>query len=371
LDKTTRKGKIAKVPEGTKEKDDRYIETLRFIKRSLVLFLIPIVLVARVLYLSDIPKAQWLWDIRLALSAIFAIPAILSLFHVGEKKVNLLALVLPKRDIFREAILVAWLFTITLADIAAGQYPYIFVIGIVAIGALFWEKRRFFLLFAVPSAIALSIVGIQIHKVVEYHILALMAASLALGFAMATIIRNWVTLGVEKMHTLEEANKELWDLSFRDGLTGLYNRRFAQEQGASLFTRAARYREYLHVLMIDIDHFKRVNDKLSHPVGDDVLKEISKIIQTCVRSSDFVARYGGEEFIVFLPLAEPELVQSIANRIRNTVNLTKFPKVPWHVTISVGVSGLLEGDSLESLVGRADQFLYISKRTGRNRVSGY
>ena len=196
-------------------------------------------------------------------------------------------------------------------------------------------------------------------------------AATVMGMVVTATIRGTVTPGEERLQYLERENKELWDLSFHDGLTGLFNRRYAQETGQKLFNRAIRYHEQFHALMIDIDHFKRVNDTLGHAAGDEVLKEIATILQDCVRASDFVVRYGGEEFVVYLVQADSELVQNIANRIRDEVASHGFEMVPWQVTISIGVASIQNNDRLENLLDRADKYLYISKRSGRNRVSGF
>ena len=187
----------------------------------------------------------------------------------------------------------------------------------------------------------------------------------------ANIVRNSVLPSEERLKNLEAENEELWNLSYKDTLTGLYNRRYIQQVATHLFSRAIRYKEPLHVLMLDIDHFKKVNDKLGHAVGDEVLKVVAQTIQGAIRTSDTVSRYGGEEFIVYMVKSNPEITQFIANRIRDSVAAIRFPGVPWSVTISIGVAGLQDGDSMEGLVERADQFLYMSKHHGRNRVSGF
>ena len=123
--------------------------------------------------------------------------------------------------------------------------------------------------------------------------------------------------------------------------------------------------------MLDIDHFLRVNDRLSQAVGDGVLREMALILQSCVRASDVAARYGGEEFVVFLLGASSETVQFIASRIRDDVAKHRFDSVPWQVTISIGIASMREGETLTELVDRADKSLYAAKRSGRNRVSGF
>lgn len=186
----------------------------------------------------------------------------------------------------------------------------------------------------------------------------------------ADTIRKNVVPNQERMQSLEEENKELWNMSYKDMLTGLYNRRFMAQKAEQLFTRAIRHREQLHVLMIDIDHFKKVNDTLGHSVGDEVLKAIATTIQTFVSSNDTVIRYGGEEFIVYIVNSTTETTQYVANRIRDGVASIHHSNVPWTVTISIGIASLKDDDTIENQIKRADQFLYASKRNGRNRVSG-
>ena len=260
-------------------------------------------------------------------------------------------------------------------DLEAGRSALALVVGCSCLGLLYWDRPLYlFSLLAADAAAGAAAAFLAIGTADptafrEELCLAVVAA--ALGAASAFAVRRVVAPGVERLHSLERENRELWDLSFRDGLTGLYNRRFAQETGRKVFARASRYHERLHVLMIDIDHFKRVNDKVSHAAGDATLRGIAEILVSCVRSSDIVARYGGEEFMVFLIEAEPETAQFIANRIRDDVAAHRFEEVPWQVTISIGVAGLAGDESLEALVDRADKHLYVAKRSGRNRVAGF
>jgi len=112
-----------------------------------------------------------------------------------------------------------------------------------------------------------------------------------------------------------------------------------------------------------------VNDSLGHAVGDEVLKQLAEIGLSCLRDSDSLARYGGEVFVALLPRASLEDANHVANRLRDTVARTSFSRVPWQVTISIGVTGLKPDEEFGALLERADSFLYLSKQTGRNRVS--
>ncbi|HOX18982.1 MAG TPA: GGDEF domain-containing protein, partial [Spirochaetales bacterium] len=149
----------------------------------------------------------------------------------------------------------------------------------------------------------------------------------------------------------------------------LYNRLYVIEAGQNVVLYHRRYGLELHLALLDIDHFKKVNDTLGHPVGDSVLREFSTIIQGCVRTSDTAARYGGEEFLILLPRTNADDALMVAERIRATVEGHDFRGVPWRLTASLGVATLASTDTMESLVARSDELLYRSKNAGRNRVS--
>ncbi len=256
-------------------------------------------------------------------------------------------------------------------DILARMVPVLLFPGMLILGFTYWNMPKFLLATVTASVLSMAALKFYLTKNIDFEDFTIFFFSLSLTLMCTDIIRKNVLPGMERLRSLELENKELWNLSNRDTLTGLYNRRYMQQTATHLFTRAVRYREQLHILMIDIDHFKKVNDKLGHAVGDEVLKGVANTIQTFVRTSDTVARYGGEEFIVYIVQSNSELTQFIANRIRDGVAAAHFEQVPWQITISIGIAGLKDGDTMDSLIARSDQYLYLSKNTGRNRVSGY
>ncbi|WP_460109699.1 sensor domain-containing diguanylate cyclase [Pseudomonas sp. S3_H04] len=174
----------------------------------------------------------------------------------------------------------------------------------------------------------------------------------------------------QRTAALTQANAELLSLATHDSLTGVYNRRRFDEKLTEytlLFRRTGRP---FSLLLIDADHFKRINDTHGHAVGDEVLQQLAQLIQSSLRTTDFVARYGGEEFAVLLPeIAQPDTPEVVAEKIRAAVAEAGFPAVG-NVTVSIGV-GLADpaDNSHSALIKRADQQLYQAKAAGRNQVA--
>ncbi len=156
-----------------------------------------------------------------------------------------------------------------------------------------------------------------------------------------------------------------------DGLTGLFNHRTGQEKLSEQLRLAERYQRNLAVLMIDVDHFKSINDNYGHPTGDTVLKAVAKLIQRDCRDVDLPVRYGGEEFLLVLPEVNTEGAMIVAERIRKTLAQTAIHHegIEITVTASMGVAGFPENaQSQQQLLDLADKALYLSKRLGRNQV---
>ena len=167
---------------------------------------------------------------------------------------------------------------------------------------------------------------------------------------------------------LAEANAKLEGLATIDGLTGVKNHRAFQEFLEQQFQICRRSMTPLSLLLLDVDKFKNVNDSHGHQTGDDVLRRLAGVLAHEARKSDFVARYGGEEFVVVLPNTHRDGAGEAAERLRLAVEGQKFEF--GGITASFGCSTMRsEDESREDLISRADAALYLSKRTGRNRVS--
>jgi diguanylate cyclase (GGDEF)-like protein len=166
---------------------------------------------------------------------------------------------------------------------------------------------------------------------------------------------------------------QLRDMAIHDQLTGIHNRFYFFDLGNRAFKRALRYQHQLSLVMCDLDHFKQVNDKFGHVVGDQILQEFVALVREEVRQRDVFARYGGDEFILLLQETNREGAMRFSERLRAKVEKTPLEtrQGPISITISSGVSTLQVGrvPSLEHLIDLADQALYISKERGRNRVT--
>jgi len=183
-----------------------------------------------------------------------------------------------------------------------------------------------------------------------------------------SIFANQVAVAIENARLFAEVQ----NLAITDPLTGLYNRRGLIELGRIEFARTRRFGRPFASMMLDIDHFKRVNDTYGHPIGDQVLQALAKHCQSSVREIDLVGRYGGEEFIFLLPETNLEVTKEIAERLRRTIANLSIPtdKGELSVTVSLGVAMYDENTlDLETMIARADQAMYVAKHKGRNRIA--
>lgn len=164
-------------------------------------------------------------------------------------------------------------------------------------------------------------------------------------------------------------NAELEDLSVTDALTGVLNRLGLMHRSDEVIARAHRFSHPLALLLIDLDHFKQVNDLHGHPVGDEVLKRFVAIIQSNLRVSDIFGRWGGEEFLVISPHLLLNDALKLAEKLRKAIEEADFPAAI-RLTTCIGVSEYRSGERVAELIGRADRALYQAKGLGRNRVVG-
>jgi len=193
----------------------------------------------------------------------------------------------------------------------------------------------------------------------------------AVDFIRKPISAQIVRTRASNILKLQAATRKLELLASTDSLTGAFNRRHFMETGNNEIRRSERYDHPFTVLMLDIDHFKAVNDTHGHGVGDDALKKTVEVIQQTLRGEDTLGRLGGEEFAVLLPETNMSRAALLAERIRFAISeiIIDTPTGPLTFTMSIGVSQGTEGDTkIDDVLKRADAGLYKAKEQGRNQV---
>jgi len=192
---------------------------------------------------------------------------------------------------------------------------------------------------------------------VQWALLESLIAIILLGFGSLMLVA-------------EHINGELRRLAEKDGLTDIFNRRAF----LTLFNKAAslaqRSRSDLPLLLVDLDHFKHINDTWGHGRGDEALRHFVQVARRCLRNEDLIGRMGGEEFAIFLPNARLVDARQVAERLREAVAVSPLlsPQGRVDLTVSIGVTLGVAGESVESILNRADRAMYLAKHRGRNRV---
>ncbi|MBC7682596.1 MAG: diguanylate cyclase [Ferruginibacter sp.] len=186
-----------------------------------------------------------------------------------------------------------------------------------------------------------------------------LAVNMVFVIAMVALLAAW----------REEAKARLHTLAMTDGLTGLLNRRGWLERAEGMFANAMRYQQPLTLMMLDIDHFKRVNDAYGHEVGDKALKLFARLLRECRRTGDLVGRLGGEEFCIVLANTHRSASIGFDLRLRTLLRQTAEKELGFPLNFSAGVGVLKDGDAtLTGLLARADAALYEAKKSGRGRL---
>jgi two-component system, sensor histidine kinase LadS len=249
----------------------------------------------------------------------------------------------------------------------------IFLLGVIIAGMVFmgWVERNFFTFHSMQIASLFEIVILgymlmdnlgELYKEKEQATLDAKTYLEQINLSLEQEVES-------RTRELNEKNRMLMELSIRDSMSGLLNHNYCIDQLKNLTSSAIRYGHDLAVIMIDIDHFKSINDQYGHPVGDNVIKEIAEILKTSTRAPDRCGRYGGEEFILLLPQTNEQGAVELAEQIRRSIMGIQIEQIDnLQISASFGVTCFDHERQHADLISIADEALYCAKRNGRNQV---
>ena len=283
-----------------------------------------------------------------------SLPAAVGFILLGVVFANIWQLGRDREALFSPTVILAMTLTVILVSIYHGQtYTLYWVFPLLSLLPLVLQLR---------SALWLGLVsGILLLPILFLSFDTNTAIIICLSMALTWAISAWL------IYAVSAQSRRLRGMAETDPLTGAYNRRFFQLQAQMAFEQWQRNKRPASVLLVDVDHFKRVNDKRGHAAGDLALKNLVDLITTRVRKVDTVCRYGGEEFAVLLPETNAEGAVFVAEEIRAKVEGSRLIKSDT-ITISIGVCELKGVEDTDQWVNLADAALYRAKKSGRNRV---
>jgi diguanylate cyclase (GGDEF)-like protein len=326
------------------------------------------------------PTYRWIWAlIWLHLSmGVFMVGC-----AVGARKLRFAVRSLRARILSTSVVLVGMLFAVLVVMVDQWITPNItpFLIACMVLSAVLYQQpQRSAWIFALTYGAFFFAMGLtqpNVQLLLSNRLNG--AAACVLGWALSVLLwRKFTTIALQQVQLvqanveLQNKQRELEKLTRLDGLTGLFNRSTFVELTQQELDRAQRQGSATALLILDLDHFKRVNDTWGHPAGDAVLRHVAATATKSVRSTDLVGRLGGEEFIVLLPATTLDAARKLAEKLRSRLESSPTPWTPAPIpaTASIGLACNAAGEKrdFESLYNEADKALYLAKTRGRNRV---
>jgi diguanylate cyclase (GGDEF)-like protein len=223
---------------------------------------------------------------------------------------------------------------------------------------------------AITATYALTWLGVafppvQIRNMEQLHFVS----SMGLVMVIATYLFIVETTITSTFRNLNEALRRMQEMAVTDELTGIFNRREILRLAEQERSRVERYAPSFTVCLIDLDHFKTINDTFGHAIGDEVLRQVTERIQRAIRKTDYLGRYGGEEFLLLLVDTDVQQAKAFVERLQELVRTITLAGINHQcITMSVGIAAFRRGESVSQMIARADAALYAAKENGRNRA---
>ena len=282
------------------------------------------------------------------------VPAVGGFLLLGILMINILLLSMNREAFLSPPLVLLLSISLVMLSVYYGQHYNLYLLYPLLVALPILLKTRWAVLLGVLSGlVAAPLVFTQ------YDHTTAMVIGVSMG--LTWLVSAWL------VYAVTEQSRHLKDMAITDPLTGAYNRRYLELQLEQVLETWTRYQRPASVLLIDIDHFKRINDKFGHGVGDTAIKNLVEVISRNIRNVDTLCRYGGEEFVVLLAETPLSNARPVAEKLRAAVESTRvLPEVG--MTISVGVCDVSVASGVDHWLNLADAALYLAKRNGRNRV---
>ena len=315
---------------------------------------------------------NWIIPILMVLFGVSGLVFALHFLSIGSSFPRMHRVVVWMRNLFVLLLLAAILAGSQLyALLVAFAFVTIFSVTMLVLGAVSlysgYKFARYFLFASIASMVGTTITALAVWGFIDFAEWKFRAAEIGmlfdatlLGLALANQFRS-----IQMEHLRAEQR------AARDPLTNLNNRRSFMEKALPMWSTAQRNGRDLSVIMLDLDHFKSINDRYGHAIGDVALVATSRVLAGAAREGDIVARWGGEEFLFLLPETNLEAARALAERLQKAIRDIRVPvqNAEISLTASFGVAHCLAQENLESMIARADSCLYQSKQDGRDRIS--
>jgi diguanylate cyclase (GGDEF)-like protein len=282
------------------------------------------------------------------------IPAAGALLLLGILMVNILLLSVNREAFLAPPVVLLLSIVLVMLSLYYGQNYNLYLLFPLLVALPVLLKARWAVFLGVLS-------GLLVAPVVLTQYDHTTVAAIGISMGLTWLVSAWLVFA------MTEQSRRLRDLAITDSLTGAFNRRYLELQAAKCVQDWERYQRPVSLLLLDIDHFKHVNDKFGHAIGDAALQSLVSLIQQRIRRVDTLCRFGGEEFVLLLSESTAEKARQVADELRRAVECAKIlPE--GSMTVSVGVCDVTQVQDMEHWFKRADAALYQAKHNGRNRV---